>query len=217
MAEEQTEQGQVVRRISTSKCISSIHEIYLVGEILPPIHYVEVFDQIRHAGDNDLVKIYLNTHGGDAQTAIQFLRVLSETKATTMASVEGYCMSAGTIIFLNCDMFEITDHSRFMFHNYSGGTIGKGGEMYDQVTHERKWSEKFLRDIYKDFLTDDEITGLLDNKDMWMDSDEVMTRMESKVKKYEEAAAQELAEEAVQAEVSKPKSRRKKTEASSEE
>lgn len=86
-------------------------------------------------------------------------------------------MSAATMIFLCADGFEVSEHSMFMFHNYSGGTIGKGGEMYDNIMHERKWSEKLLRGVYTDFLTSDEIESILNNKDIWMDGEEVVKRL----------------------------------------
>jgi hypothetical protein len=68
----------------------------------------------------------------------------------------------------------------FMFHNYSGGTIGKGGEMYDNIMYERKWSDKFMRSIYVDFLTSEEIKSILDNKDIWMEPEEVFKRLNKK-------------------------------------
>jgi hypothetical protein len=74
-----------------------------------------------------------------------------------------------------------------MFHNYSAGTFGKGGEMYDQLQFERKWSENFMRAVYKDFLAEDEIQSMLNNKDIWMTSDEVAQRLE----KLQAARAQE--------------------------
>ena len=68
-----------------------------------------------------------------------------------------------------------------MFHNYSGGTFGKGGEMYDQLVNERKWSENIIRKVYEGFLTEPEIRSILDNKDIWMEGKEVMKRLESKI------------------------------------
>jgi len=38
--------------------------------------------------------------GGNLDTAIQFIRVLGETQAEVITSVEGSCMSAATMIFL---------------------------------------------------------------------------------------------------------------------
>lgn len=166
----------------TDKAISHLHEYYLVGEIEEASKYTEWFNQIRHYPENDFVKIYINSCGGDLWSAIQFMRVIRECKAPVMVSVEGACMSAATIVFLMADEYEISAHSMFMFHNYSGGTIGKGGEMIDQIKHERKWSESLLTEIYSDFLNGDEIRSILDNKDIWMGGEEVINRLNKRKK-----------------------------------
>jgi ATP-dependent protease ClpP protease subunit len=167
------------------KQLVNVHEFYLSGEIESAENYIQWFDTIRHAGETDVIKIYLNSPGGDVFTAVQFMRVLQETDANIVMSVEGICASAATMIMLCGNTFEISDHTMFMFHNYSGGTFGKGGEMLDQLKHERKWSEKLLRDVYKDFLTNDEVTSLLENKDIWMDAMEVGERLKAKQAKIE--------------------------------
>jgi len=188
----------------THRAAVNVHEFYLSGVVEPADEYIEWFDVIRNSGQNDIIKIYINSYGGDLFTAIQFLRVLKETEAAVVVSVEGACMSAATIIFMCADQVEVSEHSMFMFHNYSGGAVGKGGEMIDQLLHERSWSEKLLTDVYEGFLTDAEIASMLDNKDLWMDGEEVVERLENKVKAREEALAAE--EEAA----AKPKRRTRK-------
>ena len=180
---------------SFSKVVGNLYEFYLSGEIEEANEYVEWFDTIRNARATDTVKIYINSCGGDLYTALQFLRVLSETDAHVITSVEGACMSAATMIFLHGDEFEVTPHSLFMFHNYSAGVFGKGGEMFDQLQFERAWSENFLSEVYKDFLTPDEIQSMLHNKDIWMTSEQVMARIDLLLAKA--AAQQELDEESV--------------------
>ena len=171
------------------KNLAALYEYYISGSITGPEDYIEVFDQIRHAREEDEIKIYLNTYGGDLYTAIQFMRVLSETNALVTCSVEGACMSAGTLIFLNADVFEVTPHSSFMIHNYSGGTMGKGSEMHAQIVHEKKWSEKLFKEVYEDFLTTQEINEILAGRDLWMEVEEVAERMNKRI-----ATRQELAE-----------------------
>lgn len=161
---------------SYKKVVAQLYEFYLSGAITQPEDYVEWFDTIRNATENDTVKIYINSQGGVVDTAIQFMRVLSETEAHVICSVEGSCMSAATMVFLCAQEFEITPFSLFMMHNYSGGMFGKGAELYDQAVFERKWSTEYFRYIYKDFLEEAEITSLLDNKDIWLTSTEVMER-----------------------------------------
>jgi ATP-dependent protease ClpP protease subunit len=165
--------------------IARQHSFYLSGPILSPEHYSKWFHVIRNASENDVVILHINSPGGDVATAIQFMRVIAETPATVVASAEGNCMSAAAMIFLAADSHQISEHSCFMFHNYSGISVGKGGEMYDNIIFERKWSERMLRSIYADFLTDDEIEAMLNNRDVWMDGEEVAKRLE---KRYEKLA-----------------------------
>lgn len=159
-----------------------LHTYYISGEITEPSDYTEWFDQIRNAQETDIIKLHINSPGGDLFTAIQFMRVLGETSAHVIASVEGACMSAATMIFLQARQFEISEHSMFMFHNYSGLAFGKGGEMIDQLQHERKWSDNIMRKTYEGFLSKDEIDSMLDNKDIWMSGEEVIKRLEQKQK-----------------------------------
>jgi len=167
------------------KSAAKLYEFYLSGDIGSPEEYIEWFDVIRNATSSDTIRIYINSAGGDLYTTLQFLRVMGETQAEIITSVEGACMSAATMIFLSGHVHEVTPHSLFLFHNYSAGTFGKGGEMYDQVQFERRWSENFMVEVYKDFLTEDEIKSMLNNKDIWLSSEEVISRLEVIYKKLE--------------------------------
>ena len=175
-----------------TKPVAHVHEFYLSGPIQDAEEYIEWFDVIRNAGSTDTIRIYINSPGGDLFTTLQFLRVMSETDATVVCSVEGACMSAATMIFLHGHSQEVTPHSLFMFHNYSAGTFGKGGEMYDQLQFERTWSENFMTEVYEDFLTPEEISSMMHNKDIWMGSDEVVDRLKAMAKKREALAKAEI-------------------------
>ena len=179
-----------------TKSTSSVHEFYLSGSILDAEEYVEWFDVIRNARATDIVCIYINSPGGDLYTTLQFLRVMAESDAHIITSVEGCCMSAATMIFLSGHEFQVTPHSLFMFHNYSAGTFGKGGEMYDQLQFERKWSEKFLGEVYRNFLSEAEIKDMLHNKDIWMTSDEVVERLNKVIKQREQQLEDDAAGQA---------------------
>ena len=68
------------------KVIAQIHEFYISGVIKSPDNYIECFDTIRQARRDDVIKIYLNTYGGDMFTGIQFMRALRETEAHVICS-----------------------------------------------------------------------------------------------------------------------------------
>jgi ATP-dependent protease ClpP protease subunit len=181
---------------SYKKTAASVYEFYLSGEVGDAQEYIDWFDTIRNANAADTIKIYINSPGGDLYTTLQFLRVMGECEGTIITSVEGACMSAATMIFLHGHQHEVTPHSLFMFHNYSAGVFGKGGEMFDQLTFEREWSKNFMTEVYEGFLTQDEIQSMLNNRDIWMTSEEVTKRLE---KLYAKLKAEAEAEDAVAA------------------
>lgn len=153
------------------------HSLYLTGAIVEAQQYVNWFHLLRHCGEDDVITLHINSEGGDAFTSIQLIRAMADCKGTLIASVEGRCMSAATLIFLTADQFVLSDHSVFMFHNYSGASFGKGGEMFDSITHERAWSRRLMETCYRDFLTQEEINAMMDGKDFWMDADQVVERL----------------------------------------
>jgi ATP-dependent protease ClpP protease subunit len=179
--------------IREPKTVANLYEFYISGEIESPECYIDIFDIARHARRDDTLKFYINSFGGDLFTAIQFLRVLSETDALVIVSIEGACMSAATLLFLAADQVEITPHSSIMLHDYSSGTYGKGGDIHRQILHERKWSETLFREVYEDFLTPEEITSMLNGKEIWLDSDDVMERMQKRTDIRKELAELEEA------------------------
>ena len=166
----------------TNRSAGQVHEFYITGQIKEPSEYTEWFDTIRHSGETDFIILYINSVGGNLFTALQFLSVLNDSEATVVVQVEGACMSAATMIMLAGDKFILSPHSMFMYHNYSGAAVGKGGEMYDNIMFERKWSKDFLHEVYEGFLTKKEIDAILNNKDLWLTTNEVADRLRKKAK-----------------------------------
>lgn len=182
------QQSSSLQKAFVNKSINQLHSFYLSGNIEDPSEYVAWFELMRNAGEHDVIQLHINSYGGDLFTAIQFMRAIADTQAHVICSVEGACMSAATMIFLCADTYEVSEHSMFMFHNYSSATFGKGGEMFDNIIHERKWSEHLLNRVYDGFLNKEEIASLLHNKDIWMDGEEVLKRLNERQKKFEKQA-----------------------------
>ena len=169
-------------KLFASKPMATFHEFYLTGRIEEADEYISVFDMIRHAREEDVVKIYVNSPGGDLFTALQFGRAMGDSDATIIVSVEGQCCSAATIIALAADMVELSNHCVWMCHNYSSGMIGKGHELHSQAEFERDWSIKLMKDIYDGFLSESEIQRMLNGADLWMGADDVMERLNKRQK-----------------------------------
>lgn len=166
-----------------SKAIAWRYDLYLDGDIGFASEYLEWFEVFEQAGENDTIVIHINSEGGVALTAVQLLHYMSLCRATIMASVEGACMSAATMIFLAATQVGVAENSLFMFHDYSGAAFGKGGEMRAQIRGEERWAESLIRSHYTGFLTSAEITELLNGKDFWMTRKEVIDRLVARNKR----------------------------------
>ena len=55
--------------------------------------------------------------------------------------------------------------------------------MLAQVMHDGEWVRGLSEEVYQDFLTQPEIDQMLDGKDFWFGSEEVIKRLQNRVKK----------------------------------
>tara|TARA_B100001105_G_C22168878_1_gene347662 strand:+ start:32 stop:634 length:603 start_codon:yes stop_codon:yes gene_type:complete len=164
------------------KPVARIFDFYISGDIREAKEYQDWNQMMRNSTENDAVIIHINSNGGDIFTAIQLMKAMSESPSTVIASVEGMCMSAATLIFLCADVCEVSEHSHFMFHTYSSGNWGKGNEQLASVIADDKWARHLFNSVYKGFLDAKEIKEMIDGKDFWMDPTEVKRRLEKRNK-----------------------------------
>jgi len=182
-------------RIWSQPMQCSIHHINIFGPIEGPEEWQEELNLIRSAGPNDRVVIHLSTPGGNFETCCQFRAALLETEAETVASIEGSCHSSGSMIALSCQAVAVYDTALMLCHNYSGGDYGKGAELLQSVTEQNKWIANVMRAIYKHFLTEEEIEGLIKDKDIWLHPEDITMRWELRdlaLEKEEELERKEL-------------------------
>ena len=165
------------------KPVARMFDLYLTGDIKEAKEYQDWNQIMRTTSENDAIVLHINSGGGDMFTCIQLLRSMADSPATIVASVEGMCMSAATLLFLSADVCEISEHSHFMFHTYSSGNWGKGSEQLASVTADDKWARHLFNTVYKNFLTTQEIKEIVDGKDLWMNAAEVKKRLEERKKK----------------------------------
>ena len=159
-----------------------IHHFYLSQSIEDPEKYIEMIHRIKTSNPGEVIYIYLNTPGGRLDTAIQLINAMRVSQAKIITVIEAESHSAGTLIFLCGDEFIVHDNCSMMFHNFSGGTFGKGNEMKLQIDATTRWFNKLAKDIYYPFLSHVEIDDMLTGKDIWMESEEIRKRLKKMVK-----------------------------------
>lgn len=155
----------------------SIYDFYITDNITEPDKYLELIQTLKSADPHDTVFIYLNTRGGSLYTTIQILAAMTSSPAKVVTCLEGEVCSAGTFLFLKGDTKIVNPHCTLMIHNYSQATQGKGNEIVSQVKYQEDYFDNLAHDIYGDFLTEDEIDYVMNGNDIWMDSHEVVTRL----------------------------------------
>ena len=162
----------------TSDAYGNAHRFYLSGSIDAPEKYVEWINTIKNAGPHDVIYLTINCYGGQLYTAIQLRHALELSPAHLIIEVEGACFSAATMFLNIATEFVISPYSTFMFHDYAGGVIGKGSEMFSQITHDRQWSKNLNSKIYKWILTDEELTKITEGVDFYFSADEMVPRLQ---------------------------------------
>ena len=159
----------------------SIHHFYITGEIESEVdRYIDMINIIKTAEVHDKIFLYLNTPGGSINTTIQIVSAINQSNAEVITVIEGEVCSAGTFIFLAGDNYIVNDNCSFMIHNYSHGLYGKGAEVAGYIKFAEKHFAHLVNNFYKDFLTEEEIQDVLNDKDFWMSSDEVLERLKKR-------------------------------------
>lgn len=158
----------------------NIHHFYIIDEIGESDEYLDLINVLKTAEQQDTIFVYLNTPGGNLFTAIQIMSAIRNTAATVVTCLEGEVCSAGTMLFLCGHKQIVNPNCSFMIHNYSAGIGGKGHEIASHVAFRNEYSRKLMNDIYVNFLTTKEIEEVLDGKDIWLSSDQVIERLEKK-------------------------------------
>lgn len=185
----------------------NLYHYYVLGQITNPNPYLDLINTLKTADEHDTIFIYLNTIGGDLHTAIQIMSAMRQCVGTVITCLEGQACSAGTLIFLTAHDHIVTPNSTFMIHNYNQWLGGKGNELVSSVKYSEQYFKKLFDEVYCDFLTPEEIQAVIDGKDFWMDSDEVLERLTRRSKEHICADADEAKIEAVKA--AAPGARRK--------
>ena len=154
---------------------------YLTGTIEDPSTYNELCYLLHTADKETVFDLYINTPGGIIDSAFMITNAIETSKAKITAYLSGTVASAGTMISLACDKILPAPHLSFMIHNYSGGMSGKGHEMKARQKFTDEHLNTAFKSFYSGFLTDDEMTNVIEGTDLWMGTAEVEERWENRV------------------------------------
>lgn len=155
----------------------TLHHFYILGVIEGPEKYLDLVQTLKTVEEHDTVFIYINSVGGSLYTTIQIINAIQNCNGTVVTCLEGEACSAATIIFLAGHKHIINPFGAFMVHKYSHGVEGKGSDVLQQVKFTERYYDQIAYTLYADLMTKDEISQMLEGKDFWFSSDEVLERL----------------------------------------
>lgn len=174
---------------------SATHNFYIYGAIEE--HDENVVDAIMTldlASENDIVNIFINTPGGSLTTTISLVHAMLRTEATVITHADGEVASAGTLIFFAGQSYVVYPYSTLMVHDYSGGVdpYGKGNENLKRLIAGNNLINRMTKDLYIPVFTEEEVAEILEGKDVYLDSDELIDRIKKAYSNEDEQTEDDL-------------------------
>jgi ATP-dependent protease ClpP protease subunit len=180
--EDETTDNSVAYKLYTQKTEQRIHHVYLSESITSSDNYTDLLHHLRTASSDDQFRLYLNNFGGYLHTGVQLINAMRDSPAVVITVVDAPVYSMASLLALCGDDIIINNNSYLMFHDYSGGTYGKGNELFIKALNDRQYTAQLFSDYAYPFLSEEEINDIFEGKDLYISAEEARKRMK-KVKR----------------------------------
>lgn len=177
--------------IFNKQMISNEYTVHFSQEFDHPSYYDEVVSLLLGAEESDNVIFVINNFGGRVDSLNSVLNSLSVTKATVTGFLVGQACSCASVLFLACHNWMVGDNTTLMIHEQSFFIGGKASETKKQYDHYQAQNNRFIREVYKDFLTPEEIESCLRGEDYYFEDFEIRERLSLREQKRMEEAQNE--------------------------
>lgn len=152
--------------------VVSTFDVYLGTGVDLEDCYAELLHLLRReVKEKDEVVIHLGNFGGSCHLGVQIINAVKHCKGKVHMQVEFPCYSMGAIMAVSGNSLTLEDDTFLMFHNYSGGSYGKGQEKMDAMVHTDAWLKKAFKRRCTPFLTKPELTKLFQDQDVYVHAD----------------------------------------------
>jgi ATP-dependent protease ClpP protease subunit len=159
---------------------SVTYTYYLDDEVTDSSDYRELLQMLFNAGEDDVVRIVLSNYGGSLSTCVAIVNGIRSCRATTVGVLTSVAYSAAGAIWLACEGQEVHNHVGFMSHDGQGGTFGSMFQQKQHIEHSMAILRSLYEDVYKHFLSPEEIDTVLKNGDLWLTENEIIERLEKR-------------------------------------
>ena len=163
--------------INTIESVARTHEVFLDQEIEEPGKYRELISLLVNASENDRVHLFINSPGGNLDTAGAIISAILSSQAEVTAFLMGACHSAASLIAMYCHAVHVYDTAYVMIHTASFGSAGNTPTVKAHTDFTVKQCEKLLLDAYEGFLSRVELDKVLNGIELWFNAEEIKPRL----------------------------------------
>lgn len=158
----------ISKKLKTTKHLT----VHIRGAIEDFEEYDDLVTEFKSLEKTDMVTVCLNTPGGDCSVGFFIIDQIKALECLVTLQVDYPSCSMGAITALCGDSLTLQPDTYIMFHDYSGGTRGKGEETIQYTTNYRKiFKERFTRLCYP-FLSKAEINKMFKGEDIYIHWDD---------------------------------------------
>lgn len=157
--------------------VQNVYSVYLHDSIGKIADYRYLCHLLRNANQIDAFAIYLNNFGGYCHTGIDVINSMKACKSQIVTCLSGPLYSLAPLIALQGNKVWVEENTFMMFHDYSGGEIGKGNEMEAAINNDRRFLNDFFSRMTKKFLTPTEVKNVISGKDLYIEYGDIIKRL----------------------------------------
>ena len=159
-------------KIYTETNPGKTHHIYLSESVESNHGYAKLCHFLRSTEPRDHTIIYLSNHGGSCASGYQLINAVRQSPGMVHMAVDAPCYSMGALLAVAGDSLHMNPNTLLMFHNYSGGSGGKGREMLDLALQHDVWLQGAVKNTAYPFLSRKELADIAEDKDVYVHWDD---------------------------------------------
>lgn len=169
--------------------------INITDDIDQPKTYDQVIALLSTATEMDEIVFNINSYGGYVDSLNMLLGWKARCPARQTHVLMGNASSAATSLFLSsADEYIVGHGSSFMIHEFQVGHAGTMSNTKKRVDHLAKINEEFVRETYRDFLSEEEINQVLSGVEIYLDASEINDRLQYRYEKRKAEYEQKIGE-----------------------
>lgn len=155
----------------------------------------EVVALLANATEDDEITWNIVSRGGYITSLEMLLGWKQMCQAKQIHVLTSEAASCATAFFLSpADQYLVFDSASFMIHESSYGSGGTASNVRRHTQHVDKKNDKFVRDTYKDFLSEEEIEDVLKGVEVYLDAEQIRNRLAQREQKRAEDSQEQATE-----------------------